>query len=165
MKCCGQQVIFLHFADEWWWNIENTPRQKRMFVRWWWDDVKEFEKIVVQYKTYIYRMYLILKCFCNVTLPTLSLFLFWCFLNFDPTENNWRTVRGFHKMGLHTGIVKKKGRLLSRGITIKKGTTIKGLLEKGLLSQKNQMVNKAQSLSLLVCLSAFLLLNVLRPLS
>ena len=69
-------------------------------------------------------------------------------------------------MGLRTGIVKKKGRRLPSGrITIKKGTTIKGLLEKGLLSQKNQMVNKAQSLSLLVCLSAFLLLNVLRPLS
>ena len=97
MKCCGQQVIFLHFADEWWWNIENTPRQKRMFVRWWWDDVKEFEKIVVQYKTYIYRMYLILKCFCNVTLPTLSLFLFWCYSDFDQTERNWR--RNFYDKG------------------------------------------------------------------
>ena len=35
-------------------------------------------------------------------------------------------------MGLRTGIVKKKGRRLPSGrITIKKGTTIKGLLEKG----------------------------------
>ena len=63
MKCCGQQVIFLHFADEWWWNIESTPRKKRMFVRWWWDDVREFERIViknVQYKTYnIYHMFYI----------------------------------------------------------------------------------------------------------
>ena len=63
MEWYGQQVIFLHFADEWWWNIRNTPRKKRMFVRWWWDDVREFERIViqnVQYKTYnIYHMFYI----------------------------------------------------------------------------------------------------------
>ena len=46
-------------------------------------------------------------------------------------------------MGLRTGIVKKKGRRLPSGrITIKKGTTIKGLLEKGLLSKKIKWLTK-----------------------
>ena len=34
MKCYGQQVMN---DDDWWWMMVNTPRKKRMFVRWWGD--------------------------------------------------------------------------------------------------------------------------------
>ena len=66
-----------------------------------WDEVVDMYKMYMIYTEYIqniYRMYLILKCFCNVTLPTLSLFLFWCFSYFDQTEKNWR--RKFYDTGL-----------------------------------------------------------------
>ena len=43
MKCYGQQVIFWRLVmndDDWRWMMVNTPRKKRMFVRWW-GDVQE----------------------------------------------------------------------------------------------------------------------------
>ena len=151
----GRRISRPHIAT---WGSDNALLGfTHIMMRWW---------VYTKYIQNIYRKYLILKCFCNVTLPTLSLFLFWCYSDFDQTENKLGLgYRVFIKWALTLALwEKKKGRLPSRRTTIKKRDYYyqKRLLKKGLLS-KNQMVNKAQSLSLLVCLSALLLLNVLRP--
>ena len=72
MKCYGQQVIFWRLVmndDDWRWMMVNTPRKKRMFVRWWGDVKKSLEsssyntKCRIFHHTKIYKIYRIYKIY------------------------------------------------------------------------------------------------------
>ena len=55
--------------DDWWWMMVNTPRKKRMFVRWWGDVKKSLErssyntKCRIFHHTKIYKIYRIYKIY------------------------------------------------------------------------------------------------------
>ena len=87
-----------------------------------------------------------MKFFLQVTLQTLSRFSFLMFFRFrsdwEKTGKGNFTIRGFPKMGFHTGIVKKRTTIKQKKgtTTIEKDYYQKGLLEKKDYYQKNQRV-------------------------